>query len=320
MTRHAILLDVDTGTDDALAILYAVGHPDLDVLGVSCVAGNTHLDQVVINTCKTLDAAGAGPTPVAAGASKPLLERSRDAGHVHGADGLGGLTLPASTRATSTESAVQMLRAQVLAAEVPVTLVALAPQTNVALLLSQHPEVAELLERIVFMGGSAHVGNATAVAEFNVWHDPEAAAIVVNSGVPTTMYGLDVFTRLTVAEAVAEELARRPHPAQRMVGELLQRRRPRTDQTAEDYSGLIGDAGALVLMTRPELFTTRQLPVQVNLSGIGRGQTIVDQRTVAGEDHAHDLLQPWPLIEVALDLDAAQAAQAFLEMINAYAA
>ncbi len=105
-----IVLDVDTGTDDALAILYAVSHPDLDVLAISCVAGNSGLDQVVINTNKVLDAAGAPDIPVAAGARQPLIERARPEGAFHGVDGLGGIALPDSERQPRTESAVEMLR------------------------------------------------------------------------------------------------------------------------------------------------------------------------------------------------------------------
>ena len=91
---RSIVMDVDTGTDDALAILYALGHPDLEVLGISCVAGNVAVDQVVINTCKVLDAAGAGDIPVVAGAVQPLIERARREGGSHGPDGLAGIQLP----------------------------------------------------------------------------------------------------------------------------------------------------------------------------------------------------------------------------------
>src|SRR5687768_13908071 len=160
-----IVLDVDTGTDDALAILYAVSHADFDVLGISCVAGNAGLDQVVINTNKVLDAAGAPEIPVAAGARQPLIERARREGAFHGVDGLGGIALPDSARKPRSESAVEMLRAVIMRSDDPVTLVGLAPQTNIAMLLTLHPEVIDRLTRIVFMGGSASSGNVTAVAE-----------------------------------------------------------------------------------------------------------------------------------------------------------
>lgn len=318
MPAHTIVLDVDTGTDDALALVYAVGHPDLTIKAVSCVAGNASLEQVVVNTHKVLDAAGAADLPVAAGAVKPLVERTEPEGHFHGVDGLGGVVLPETGRTASALTAVELLRQQIIGAESPVTLVALAPQTNVAMLLTLHPEVADHLERIVFMGGSAGGGNATAVAEFNVWRDPEAATCVIESGVPVTMYGLDVFTRLVVDQTHARRYAASQHPAQRLVGELLLRRISRGDGSAQDYRGVIGDAGALVYLTRPELFTTATHPIRVNLSGLGRGQTIVDRRPDAQDQTGSP--DPWRSVEVVLDLDAAQAAQAFTDVVDAYAA
>lgn len=319
MPPRTIVMDVDTGTDDALALLYAVRHPDLTVTGISCVAGNASLDQVVLNTHRVLDAAGAPDIPVAAGAVKPLIERLRQEGHFHGEDGLAAIELPGTARTPSPLTAVELLRRQIVGAATPVTLVCLAPQTNVAMLLTQHPEVAEHLERILFMGGSAGGGNVTALAEFNVWQDPEAATCVVESGIPVTMYGLDVFTRLTVGQAHAERYRASDHPAQRLVGELLVRRGNRADGTPQDYVGGIGDAGALVYLTHPELFSTAHHPTRVNLTGLGRGQTVVDRRPVA-QDAGALAGDPWRTVEVVLDLDVQQAAHAFTEVVDAYAA
>jgi pyrimidine-specific ribonucleoside hydrolase len=319
LPAHTVVMDVDTGIDDALAILYAVRHPDISIAGISCVAGNAGLRQVVANTHKVLDASGAPDIPVAAGAVKPLIERTRQEGHSHGEDGLGGIVLPDSQRRASDLTAVELLRRQIVGADTAVTLVCLAPQTNAAMLLTQHPEVADHLERILFMGGSASTGNITAVAEFNVWQDPEAATCVIESGVPVTMYGLDVFSRLTVDQAHAERYAASDVPAQRLAGELLLRRGNRAAGSRQDYVGLIGDAGALVYLTRPELFTTARHPTRVNLAGIGRGQTIVDRRPIA-QDVAALGRDPWRSIEVVLDLDTAQAAQAFTDVVDAYAA
>ncbi|WP_375423450.1 nucleoside hydrolase [uncultured Friedmanniella sp.] len=319
MPAPTIVLDVDTGTDDALAILYAVQHPDVAVAGISCVAGNASLEQVVANTHKVLDVAGAPLIPVAAGAVKPLIERAQQEDAFHGVDGLGGVVLPDTERTASPLTAVELLRQQILAADAKVTLVGLAPQTNIAMLLTMHPEVADHLERILFMGGSAGTGNITAVAEFNVWQDPEAATCVIESGIPVTMYGLDVFTRLTVPEHHAQRLASADHPAQRLAGELLLRRGARADGLSEQaYVGQIGDAGALVYLTHPELFTTASHPTRVNLSGIGRGQTIVDRRAIA-QDAGELGRDPWRTIEVVLGLDVPAAAQAFLETIDSFA-
>lgn len=311
-----ILLDVDTGADDALAILYAVRHPDLRVLGVSCVAGNTGIDQVVRNTLKVLDAAGAPrDTPVARGAAQPLVERARPEDPFHGEDGLSGVVLPDSTRETSPLTAVEMLRGQIAGSPEPVTVVGLAPQTNLALLLTTHPEVLRNVERVVFMGGSASIGNVTAVAEFNVWQDPEAAACVIESAAATTMYGLDVFTRLATDQATADRFSTSTDPGTRAAGDLLYRKGARSDRPSQAYVGLIGDAGALVYLTDPGLFTTETFPVRVNLTGIGRGQTIVDRRPVAQDAGAEDG-DPWPRIEVVLDADLGAAAARFAEVVS----
>jgi pyrimidine-specific ribonucleoside hydrolase len=312
-----ILLDVDTGTDDALAILYAVRHPDLEVIGISCVAGNSSVEQVVTNTLKVLDAADAPYIPVARGAAHPMVEPARSAGAFHGPDGLGGVVLPDPARSPSGLTAVEMLYRQITAASEPVTLVGLAPQTNLAMLLTMYPEVTANLERIVFMGGSAGGGNVTAVAEFNIWADPEAATCVIDSPVPTAMYGLDVFTRLAVDQHTAVRFTSSQLRGLRLAGELLYRRGARSDRPGRDYVGLIGDAGALVYLTNPELFTARHLPVRINLGGIGRGQTIVDQRPVA-QDEAAWANDPWARIEVVLDADLNAAANVFTGTLDTF--
>jgi pyrimidine-specific ribonucleoside hydrolase len=312
-----ILMDVDTGTDDALAILYSVRHPDLEVLGISCTSGNVPIDQVVINTCKVLDAAGAGDIPVAAGSQQPLIERARRPGGSHGVDGLGGIRLPKTARRRSPLPAVELLHQLIIASTQRLTLVTLGPKTNVALLISMYPDVANRLEQIIFMGGSASGGKVPALPEFNVWQDPEAAQCVIESGIPITMYGLDIFSRLTVSRADADRFRADDHPAIWLAGELLYRRRGRSDKESDDYVGLLGDAGAMVLLTNPDLFITREFSVQINPEGIGRGQMIVDKRAAPGGAPGHDP-NPRPRIAVVVDLDVAQAAATFVKGIDAY--
>jgi pyrimidine-specific ribonucleoside hydrolase len=312
-----ILMDVDTGTDDALAILYALRHPDLEVLGISCVSGNVPVDQVVINTCKVLDVAGAGNIPVAAGARQPLIERARRTGGSHGVDGLGGIQLPETARQRSPVDAHELLRELIMGSTERVTLVTLAPKTNVALLLSMYPDLATRLEQIIFMGGSGSGSSVAALAEFNVWQDPEAAQCVIESEVPMTMYGLDAFSRLTVSRADTDRLRALDHPAIWFAGELLYRRRATQGKENGDYVGLLGDAGAMVLLTNPELFTTHEFPVRVDLEDLGRGQMIVDQRAEQGDTAGCDP-DPWPRIAVVVDLNVAQAAATFVKVIDAY--
>lgn len=316
MSALPVILDVDTGVDDALAILFAIAHPGIDVRGISCVAGNASLERVVENTLRILDVAGAPDIPVAAGARRPLIEPARAASHVHGESGLGTLHLPASDRAAEPVSSIELMRRLLTESTEPVTIVALAPQTNLALLLRQYPDLAPKIERIVFMGGSASVGNATAVAEFNVWHDPEAAAIVLDSGVPTFMYGLDVFNEVTVDEATAIALLGTESPVGRTVGTLLTNRIALGSDKSADYTGLIGDAGAVCALVDPGALRTELRPVRVELTGYGRGQTLVDLRRWPGEDVVHGLIDEWTMVEVALDVDADRYVTLFLETLG----
>jgi len=292
---------VDTGVDDALAILYVVAHPGLELAGVSCVTGNASLPQVVANTCAVLDAAGAADVPVAAGAERPLIEPLHT--HIsHGANGLGGIELPSSARGLDPQPAPEMLRGLILGAADRVTLVALAPLTNVALLLRTDPRVAPRLHRIVVLGGST-AGDA----EFNLAHDPEAAWIVLHTGVPVTMYPLEVFRQVAIAEGTACAWAEQHHPALRLAGQLLARRRSRDER--DRYAGLIGDAGTLMFLTNPELFTVRRRLTTVGLSGPVRGRLLVhplDRLTGTIQDSA----EPSP-VDVVEAVDVGRVARTF---------
>lgn len=312
MSPTPVILDVDTGVDDALALLLAVRSPALDLLAVTCVAGNAPVDQVVTNTLKALDAAGAEDVPVASGADRPLLGVPHDARHVHGADGMGDLGLTPSHRQPQPVHAVELLRSTLEQSERPVTLVPLAPMTNIALLLRTHPHVVERIERIVFMGGAAAVGNATAAVEFNVWHDPEAAAIVLTSGLPVTMYGLGVFYDVVVDDATAHRLAASDDPGAQLAGRLIEHQVRRLGGS----HATIGDAGAVAAVIAPDLLTTVQHPVRVELAGTWtRGQTVVDRRTWSGdlEKDPHGL--PPARVDVAFAIDAEGARKLFLETV-----
>lgn len=309
-------MDVDTGIDDALAILFANAHPGIHVRGISCVDGNVSLAKVVANTLRALDIADAPDVPVAAGAQRPLLEAPRSASYVHGRDGLADLDLPVSTRMVSPLSACEMMRDQILTSPTPVTAVALGPLTNIALLLRQVPEIVENLAGILFMGGSAGGGNATAVAEFNIWHDPEAAAIVLDSGVPLRMYGLDVFNHVAIDEATAAQLQASDTSRHRFIGNLLQHRIVDEAGAAAPYQGLLGDAGAVCAVVDPEAVRWERRPVHIELLGESRGQTLVDRRTLPGEDQVHGLRTAWPVVDVALGIDGKRYSSLFLNTIG----
>jgi pyrimidine-specific ribonucleoside hydrolase len=313
-----VICDVDTGIDDAMALLLAVRHPGVDLRAVTCVVGNASLEQVVANTLYVLDAAGAGDVPVARGAARPLLAPPQDAGHVHGADGLGGFSRP-SDRRISGLSAIELLRRELLAAIATgerITLVPLAPMTNIALLLRTYPDVAPGIERIVFMGGAAGSGNATAVAEFNVWHDPEAAAVTLAAAgeldIPVTMYGLDVFYDVVVDGEDAAALRTRPDAGAQLAGGLIDAQRALYGSEAIT----IGDAGAVCAVIDPEGVGTARYPVRVEVGpGLSRGQTIVDRRSWVGDRHRDPHAAGTP-VDVALTVDAARFAELWLDTVG----
>ena len=308
-----MILDVDTGVDDAFAVLFAALHPEIKLLGITCVDGNTNVDQVVANTLKTLDAAGAGDIPVSRGAIRPLLGKSQYAEYVHGADGMGDLGIAPSKRKLDPRPAVELLRDLIEESKEPVTLVPLAPLTNIALFLRVFPETAKKIHRIVLMGGSASAGNATAAAEFNIWHDPEAAAIVFQSGVPITMYGLDVFMRPGITREEATRLKNAIEPSAQFAGALVEAFIERLHVSPIT----LGDFGAVASVIHPELFTTEMFDVVVDTSwGPARGATICDRRDAFLKE-----LEPLDLVDAAkvrvtLDLDVEAVRQLWLKTID----
>lgn len=310
MARGAlpVYLDVDTGIDDALAILLAVRHPALDVRGITTVVGNVDLEQVTRNTIQVLDVADAGSIPVVSGAARPLVAPPRSAALVHGSDGLGGANLPPPSRSPAGTDAVAFLRQELLAASEPVTIIALAPLTNIALLLQAAPEVKSKIRQIALMGGAIGSGNATAVAEFNIFHDPEAADIVFRSGVPILMYTLDVFRQVTfTADEVEREFlaaanglsaSERPEVSRLVAHLLLFGMRNLGRSTAT-----IGDAGCVAAVIDESGLDVQTYPVSVETGGrYSRGQTLVDRRTGSSVEQTEG--DAWPRVRVAVQIDA----------------
>lgn len=193
MTR-ALLIDTDPGIDDAVAIALALGSPEVNVIGVSTVGGNSGLAATTNNALRLLEFFGRTDIPVASGYDEPYRRAKAETGYepVHGHDGLAGVDLPAPTTKVVSTDAPAFLAEKIRNSSDPVTLVAIGPLTNIAHLVDQHPDVIPMVDRFVIMGGAARTGNVTPVAEFNIWHDPEAAKRVFESGLITVMVGLDV--------------------------------------------------------------------------------------------------------------------------------
>jgi len=204
-----IIIDCDPGVDDALALLLAFASPaEIQLLGITCVAGNVPLAQTYLNARRVSLLAGREDIPVLPGCARPIIRAAGPIASVHGTDGLGDIGLAAPT-ATPTEPqhAVDFIIAQVKRFPGEITLCPIGPMTNIALALIKSPEIAPLVKNIVFMGGAAFSqGNVTPTAEFNFHVDPHAARIVLDAGIPLTMFGLDVTHKTVVASSVVDRL------------------------------------------------------------------------------------------------------------------
>jgi len=298
-----ILLDCDPGHDDAIALLLALASPEVELIGVTTVAGNQTLEKTTANAIRLLEFAGRDDVPVAAGADRPLVRDPYVAADVHGESGLDGPELPPPQGAPIESHAADFLAERILASSQPVTLIPTGPLTNVALLLALHPDARP--DRIVLMGGAVAEGNVTPAAEFNVWCDPEAAARVFAGGIDVTMIGLDVTHRALFTPAHAERLDGR---VGRLVSELLSF----YGRFHHDVYGFAGspihDAVAVAHVLRPELVETLERNVEVDTSSeLCRGRTVVDLwRRTGREPNAH----------VGVDIDADGFCELLIERIN----
>lgn len=198
------IIDTDTASDDAVALVMALRHPDVTVEAITLVAGNVPVDQGVQNALYTVALCGA-QVPVYRGAHTPLIRLLDTAQEVHGGDGMGDVGLPLHGRTPAPGHAVDQLVARINAAPGEITLVTLGPLTNVAMALRRDPTLAEKVARCVVMGGTSDgSGNATPVSEYNIWADPEAARIVFHSGMPLEMVGWDISAKYAVMSAQQE--------------------------------------------------------------------------------------------------------------------
>ena len=290
-----VLVDCDPGQDDAIALLLALASPELEVTGVTTVAGNQTLDKVTANAIRVLELAGRGDVPVAAGADRPLARELVTAGDAHGESGLDGPELPPARGRPVDRHAVDFLAERILASDRPLTLVALGPLTNVAVLLAERPDAAHRLGRIVLMGGAIAEGNMTASAEFNVWADPEAGARVFESGLDVTMVGLDVTNRAVLTPEHAGRL-RAQGTVGAAVAAMLDYYGAFYSRAYEHGGCPVHDAVAVAHVVAPGLVRTLRRHVEVDTSsGLCRGRTVVDTRRRA--------VLPEPNAEVAVDLD-----------------
>ena len=303
-----LVIDVDTGIDDALALLYVCARRSATILGVSTVVGNVSLATATRNTRSVLALVGRGDIPVWPGAAAPMSGEPADASVIHGISGLGYALLPEPTDPVSSVHAVDSIIAAVRANPGKVILVATGPLTNIALAVLREPELPRLLRRFVIMGGAFGVpGNVTPSAEFNIRHDPESARIVFRmfggvGAAPVLAIGLDVTRKTTFDAADLAAFARRVQgkPRAEALVRFLDDISRHYFELMEKWHGAryltMHDPLAIAVALDPTLVTTRQCTVDVETSGrLTTGATIADWRGQWGR---------LPNSEVAVEVEA----------------
>ncbi|GAA1563674.1 MULTISPECIES: nucleoside hydrolase [Kribbella] len=291
-----LILDCDPGHDDALAILLAVADPAVDLLAVTTVAGNQTVGKCTLNARRVLSLAGVTTVPVARGADRPLVRPLRIADDVHGGTGLDGPTFTDVPSVPESPSSAQELLVDVL--RNPATIVATGALTNIARLLTEAPDAAANITEIVWMGGSTDRGNIAPLAEANAYVDPEAADVVVRSGIPFTMCGLNVTHQALVTDDVLARLARIGSPLAQVCGEWM-------TFFASTYRELFGfespplhDPVAVARVIDPAIVHCVEANLVVETEGRWTaGATVVDLDGYTGRP-------PNALVAVGLDRDA----------------
>lgn len=296
-----ILFDCDPGHDDVLAVLLALADRETEVLGIVTSAGNQTAQKTTDNMLKVLTYLDIRGVPVVRGVEKPLCRELEVAADTHGESGLDGVDFgPVGQRALAANP-VEFMARTIREAEGPVTLVVTGPMTNTALLLSVYPELKGRIETISFMGGACFGGNRTPLAEYNIYVDPEAAAIVFSSGVPLVMCGLDVTLKAQIYAREIEEIGRLGNRAGRMAADLLaffnRTTTPDFLHPDREEGAHLHDPCAVAVLTHPEKFLLKDLYGYVSTSdGDARGCTVIDYNGCSGRA---------PNLRVAFQIDRA---------------
>ena len=284
--KKPLIIDCDTGIDDMISFILTLSCKQLDIRGVTTVAGNVSLASTTYNTIKGLAFMGREEIPVAAGEAGPLVGRLKDAREIHGDTGLGGYQFSHPTKKLpEAVHAVEFIYHQLMKTKEKITILALAPLTNIAKLLMTYPECKDKIKEIVFMGGSIFSGNPTPVATFNVWADPEAARLVIKSGIPFYMCPLDTTREAYFTEADVERLSTIKNPVAEMASFLMRYCSAMDDKYVNGkkrFKGLcVHDLCTAAYVTNPELFQVTSYYGDVETKGsLTRGFTLIDYENI----------------------------------------
>lgn len=303
MKRIPLVIDVDTGTDDAICLICALlNQMMLDIRFVSTVCGNVSLEKTSKNTLNLLRFLGSGIL-VAKGASKPLKQELHCAVS-HGESGLGDIVLPVADPVFLERNAWDALYDEAVAQKGNLQLLAVGPLTNVAMAIEKYPEIKTLINRITIMGGSLLGGNMTMASEFNIFNDPEAAQIVFESGIPLTMIGLDVTLKPKLPMRVVNAIRKIDTPHAQVTKQIIDfmiRRKSEIGGDAPNFHDVI----ALMAVIAPSILTYRPYYMTVETEGkVTRGMTVADFLCVSGRE---------PNVNVAIDIDVRRFWRWFLD-------
>lgn len=279
MKKRTILFDCDPGHDDAIALVMALACKSLDIRAITIVGGNHSLDKVGRNALQILEVCGRTDIPVALGRSQPFLQKLILAEKFHGKSGMDGHNLPQPLSKPVKEHAVELMAQTLEQSEDPVTLIVTGPFTNIATLLLCYPHLHHKIGSISAMGGSYYRGNWSAIAEFNVWIDPEAADILMRSGIPFLLHGLDVTHQAYITRQEQTALRGMQNPVADFVADLFEF----FSKSCIDFRGhpgcLVHDACAVAGLIDPSLFRYEDSVIEMDLDGRHtRGGCLIDTR------------------------------------------
>lgn len=296
-----IIMDTDPGIDDAAALVMALNNPEIDLKLITAVAGNVTVDKTTANALKIVHFFNKG-VPVATGAAQPLIKPFEDAARIHGESGMPGYDFGNDYGQPINKPAVEALHDAIMA-EDEITLVPTGSYTNIALLLSEYPEVKSHIKQIVAMGGSISGGNMTSVAEFNVFTDPDAASIMYNSGIPIVTVGLDVTLKALLTPATQGKLL-----ALGETGKMLHGLITHYNDGDDEQGHPMHDVNTIFYLLHPEAFTTKDLWVDIQTSGPAIGAMVADVRGAYHDGKTN--------AKVCVDIDAEQFNQWFIEQVE----
>lgn len=309
-----IIIDTDPGIDDAMAIFYALASPELEVVGLTTVFGNTYTPIATGNALRLLEIAGRTAIPVAQGAERPLaMDYRGPADFVHGEDSQGNIHLPPPTTSVIEQHAVQFIIEQVMDAPGEITLCPIGPLTNIALAMLMEPELASNLAGIVLMGGNAFCGgNASPAAEANILNDPEAADIVLGADCPVVMAGLDVTEATFLTGEQIDAIATVDNPRARHASAILPLYRSFNRTEAGQDGIFVHDSTVISYLLAPQHYTSVSMPVRVDCAhGVGRGKT-----WPARHRHHKDEWAGRPNVTILTDVDADAVVQLELSRLG----